>query len=318
MAIFVLYNYQFAKIEEPIEKNLFGESSVEMDAETAFPQKQELLGKLLMDDYSGKRPIRFVGSRGGEYHHQHVIRPTDDITVMHISRRRTQTLTNINFQKRREEDYPYCTVIIDNRPGIQRIAIQNGTKAFPEVKTLQNILETTLNGQTALRRYSLSLSLAHLQNASKFWEYAKDTRNYAAGFHKVTFHLPYINLERLKKAHQSFLQESRASFDSKLDIELTAPEGGAGRVRLDEKDMFQKGLVDYLMEEVGGENIKMYPNSNKTRPIIVGARSYRVIVIPDKTIEDLAKDVKEGNMFGSPALEKVKQETKKFIDPDVA
>ncbi len=297
---------------------MFGESWVEMDAETAFPQKQELLGRLLMEDYNGQRPIRFVGLRGKEYHHQHVIKPTDDITIMRISNRRTQTLTNIHFQKRSEEDYPYCNVIIDNRPGIQRIAIESGTKAFPEVKTLQNILESTLNGQHALRRYSLSISLAHLQNASKFWEYAKDTRNYAAGFHKVSFHLPYINLERLKKAHQSFLQESRTSFDSKLDIELTAPEGGAGRVKLDENDKFQTGLVNYLMEEIGGENIKMYANSNKSRPIIVGAKSYRVIVIPEKTFENLAKDEKEGDMFGSPALEKVKQETKKFIDPGVA
>ncbi len=318
MATFVLYNYQFAKIEEPIQKDMFGESSVEMDAETAFPQKQELLGRLLMEDYNGQRPIRFVGLRGKEYHHQHVIKPTDDIIVMRISNRRTQTLTNIHFQKRSEEDYPYCNVIIDNRPGIQRIAIETKKKAFSDVKTLQNILDTTLNGKAVLGRYSLSISLAHLQNASDFWAYAKDTRNYATGFHKVSFHLPYINLERLKKAHQSFLQESRTSFDSKLDIELTAPEGGAGRVKLDENDKFQTGLVNYFMEEVGGENIKMYANSNKSRPIVVGAKSYRVIVIPDKTIEKLAEDEKEGNMFGSPALERVKQDTKKFIEPDIA
>lgn len=318
MATFVLYNYQFSKIEEPVERDLFGESPIEMDAETAYPQKQELFGRLLQEDYRGLHPIRFVGPRGKEYYHQYVIAPTDNIIVMRISNRRTQTLTNINFQKRHEEDYPYCVVIIDNRPGIQRMAIESKTKAFPNVKTLQNILETTFNGRMALRRFSLNIALAHLQNASKFWEYAKDTRNYAAGFHKVTFHLPYINLERLKKAHQSFLQESRASFDCKLDIELTAPVGGAGRVRLDERDKFQKGLVNYLMEEVGGENIRMYPNSNKSRPVVVGAKSYRVVLIPDKAIDRLAEDEREGNLFGSPALEKVKQETKKFIDPDVA
>lgn len=318
MATFVLYNYQFSRIDEPVKKDLFGYSPVEMDAVTAFPQKQELFGRLLTEDYQKQRPIRFVGLGGKEYYHEYVIPPMDDIFVMRINNRRTTTLTNINFQKRKEEDYPYCIVIIDNRPGIQRMALESKSKAFSNVRTLQNILQTTLNGQNAMRRFSLHVELNHLQNSSKFWEYANDTKNYAAGFHKVTFHLPYINLERLKKAHEQFLHDLRTSYDSKTDITLTAQEGASGRVRLDEKDDFQKGLVSFLMEEVGGENIKMYPNSNKQRPIVVGKESFRTVNISENTFDQLVEDSRNGDMFGSKALEKVKQETKKYIDSDVS
>lgn len=312
MASFVLFNYQFSKIDDPIEKDLFGNSPVEMDAETAFPQRQDLFSQLLVEDYEQKRPIKFVGLRGKEYAHQYVIPPMDNIFVLRISNRRTTTLTNINFQKRKEADYPYCIVIIDNRSGIQRLAIESKSRVF-QIKTLQNILETALNGVYAMRRFSLHVELAHLQNSADFWSYANDTKKYGAGFYKVSFHLPYINLDRLKKAHQSFLNESRTSFDCKMDIELTANQGANGRVHLDEKDKFQKGLVCFLMEEVGGKNILMYPNNNKKRPLVVGAKSFQTIVIPDRTFDQLVLDAKGETLFGSVALDEIKCQTKKNI-----
>ena len=48
MASFAIYNYQFGKIiKRTREGRLFGKDALEMDAEEAFPQRQQIFGTLL-------------------------------------------------------------------------------------------------------------------------------------------------------------------------------------------------------------------------------------------------------------------------------
>ena len=48
MPTFAIYNYQFAKIvKHTREERLFGKNAFEMDAEEAFPQRQEIFSALL-------------------------------------------------------------------------------------------------------------------------------------------------------------------------------------------------------------------------------------------------------------------------------
>ena len=63
MAQFILYNYQFTRIESRPEADLFGGMPIQMTAEEAFPQKQQILSALMVEDYK-ERKIKF---RAGTY-----------------------------------------------------------------------------------------------------------------------------------------------------------------------------------------------------------------------------------------------------------
>ena len=54
------------------------------------------------------------------------------------------TITDEQLKSKDYADYRNCLVIVDNRPGIQRVAIERKTKAFSDTKTVAGILETSL------------------------------------------------------------------------------------------------------------------------------------------------------------------------------
>ena len=316
MAIFAIYNYQFAKIIRRVRAGrLFPRDAVEMDAEEAFPQRQQIFGALLKNDYNVEQEvskIKFVNGRSDkEFIHRHLMPPTDDIVVMRMANVRKTSYVNKNFNEDHIEDYQNCIVIIDNRPGIQRILIENKKRAFQDVKQVANILAFTFD--QLLKPFSLKIELMHLQESKKFWQYVEDRRSYPTGFYRVSFHLPHLNLERLRKVYDSVLNQSRESFNSDLDWSFKANEGG--QIHFDKKDERQKTLIEYMMEDVGSNNIKLYPNQNKRKAIIVGRDSFAAIGISESTIKRLIEDVMTGDLFGSAALTEIKIKTKTGIDP---
>lgn len=208
------------------------------------------------------------------------------------------------------DDYQNSIVMIDNRPGIQRILIENKKAAFRDVKQVADILQYTFI--FLLRPYSLTITLDHLQDSRDFWHYANDLRTYPNGFHRISFHLPYPNLERLQKVYNRLVNRARESFDSRLDMDFTNSEG---QVRLNEEDPYQNELVKWFMEDAGG-NITLYSNLAKRTPIVVGKDSFRFITVSDTTIRRLIEDAASNDLFGSAALDEVKRKLKTGIDSD--
>ena len=316
MSSFAIYNYQFAKIiRQAKEQYLFDNGPVEMDAEESFPQRQRIFGAMLDNDYKGEQEIskiKFINGRSDkEFIHRHLIPPTDDIIVMRVANVRTATYVNKDFNEDHVDDYQNCIVIIDNRPGIQRILIENRKRAFQDVKQVANIMAFTFN--QLLKRFSLKIELMHLQESKKFWQYVEDRRSYPTGFYRISFHLPHLNLERLRKVYDSVLHQSRESFNSDLDWSFKANEGG--QIHFDKNDERQRTLIEYMMEDVGSNNIKLYPNQNKRKAIIVGKDSFAAIGISESIIKRLEEDVRTDDLFGSAALSEIKIKTKTGIDP---
>lgn len=315
MASFAVFNYQFAKIIKFGEEgSLFPLDDLEMKAEEAFPQKQDILNMIIDDDFQGNHKIKFMSKNSGdkEYIHRYIIPPTDDITLMRIANKRVTTIVRADLKEVQEDDYPNCIVIIDNRPGIQRILIENKKTAFQDVKQLARIIKWTLDD--ILVRYSLKIELMHLQDPRVFWTLVNDKRNYPDGFYKITFHLPHLNLERLKKIFDNVLVMSRKVFDSDLEWSYKANQGGA--LPLDEKNEFQKELIEWMMSDVGSENIKLYSNADKRKAIIVGRDSFMAVGISDRVINKLTEEIAGGHLFKNEgALEYIKGKTKTGIDP---
>ena len=289
--------------------------SVVMTADKAFPVRQNIFGDMLMKDFMKERQEDVIHFKNGhglkEYIHRHLIPPTDDIVVMRVANRKTQTIVDAELREKQVDDYQNCIVMIDNRPGIQRILIENKKVAFRDVKQVAGILTYTFN--VLLSRYSLKIRLEHLQDKRMFWQYANDQRTYPTGFYKFSVRLPYPNLERLKKVYDRLFSKARESFDSRIDFDFVAPDGG--HVRLDEKDVYQSETIEWLMEDAGAE-LKLYSNMAKRTPIPVGEKSYKVVTVSDKTIVRLTEDAVNNDLFGSAALDEVKRKLKTGIDPD--
>ena len=120
---------------------------VVMSAEEAFPKRQEIFGAMLEKDYAkvtSNDVIHFKNAQGlKEYIHRHLMKPTDDIVIMRVANTKPRTFTDSDWKVKRIEDFQNCIVIIDNRPGIQRILIENKKTAFRDVKQVERIMEHT-------------------------------------------------------------------------------------------------------------------------------------------------------------------------------
>lgn len=315
MAQFQIYNYQFGRIEKHDEQmNLFGETKTLMSAQESFPIRQDILQKIMNEDYEGEesKKIKYTHKATGEkvYTHKHLMKPTDGIIVMRIANKKILTRTTKEFQKASEEDYANCLVIIDNRPGIQRMAIEVKKSVFTTDTTLCNIIKHTLN--KLLAPYSLYLDLMHLQDPKDFWTFIQDKKAYPKGFYKIKFHLPYLNLERLQKKYDKLSKQIRQSYNGKLDWEVTAEKGG--ELTISKEDAFQNAQINYFMNELGGNNLELVPNDNKRKSIKVGKRSYQYMWISDTTFDVLRDDAASNSLFGSSALDAIKLKMKEGID----
>ena len=306
MANFAIFNYQFDKIiEQEKQYELECMSDVKMSADEAFTKKQEIFGRFLQQDYA-KRTIHFKNDHGPkEFIHRHLMKPVDNIVIMRIANRKTQKIVDENLKEKQVDDYQNCIVMIDNSEGIQRILIENRKQAFNDVKQVANIMTYTFN--QLLRQYGLKIRLEHLKDDRVFWQFVKDKVSYPKGFHKVCFHLPYPNLERLKKTYDRLLNQARESFDSGIDLSFVASEGG--QVRLDKKDSYQSETIGWLMNDAGAD-VTLYSNNAKKTPIYVGNNSYRTVTISDSVFKDVDKD----DLSGNRALDEVKNKLNTGID----
>ena len=300
---FAIYNYNFLRIIEP-NKQLqmeFPEWQV-VDVEESFNNRQFLLGDILLSDYN--TPYQFENAKKKKYWHVQVVKPQDEVYVMRVANVTNVTITDEHLKSKNYADYRNCLVIIDNRPGIQRIAIERKTKAFSDTKTVAGILEASLC--KLLRQKLLKVKLTAVYGTNVFWTTLKD---YPDGFRKVRFHFPHLNLERLTKVMDKYLKTAREDWDSDLDFSFGANEGGV--VKIDPENERQRALVKGASG--GGIWIEMYPKG-KRRPVYCGKDQYVVSSIDSEVFDELVSDQRVIPGVGQSAMDKVKLFMKQVPD----
>ncbi|NLV52616.1 MAG: hypothetical protein GXY64_05060 [Bacteroidales bacterium] len=303
MANFVIYNYQFARVVEPSEQYQLKYPDWEnINLEESFSRKQEILGEYLDLDY--RQTLQYINKRGWEYWHKQIVDPKDDVYVMRVANIRNLSITNEALKEEVVKDYRNCLVIIDNRPGIQKIAIEKKTKVFQKAQTVAGILEATFNAW--LRKYRLKVVLDAPYPKHTFW---KVTEEHPKGFRKILFHFPSLNLERLSKTMDQFITDARKDWESDLDIALNADEGG--KLNLEKNIEEKQALVDGASGT--GSWIIMYPKGEKKR-IICGKGQYVVKVLDDKVFEKLVSDQILIPEMGTTPYDKVKLFMKNLPD----
>lgn len=214
MSKFAIYNYNFLRIIEPnVEHQLEFPDWENVNVKESFENRQQLLEELLLADYD--KPFQFENARKKLYWHKQIVKPQDNVYVMRVANVTNVTITDEHLKSQKYADYRNCLVIIDNRPGIQRIAIEQKSKAFSRTKTVANIIEASFC--KLLKSKLLKVKLSAVFGTNVFWNMLD---KYPNGFSKVTFHFPHLNLDRLTKAMDNYLKTAREDWDSDLSFTL--------------------------------------------------------------------------------------------------
>lgn len=304
MATFQLYNYQFGKLGSEETPDLFGNKPLWEMAERNFPRRQAIFDDLLLHDYDKTESIAFTNTSGSrEYAHMHLMSPADGIVILRVANEKARHITKKNFQIKKEYDYVNCLLIIDNRDGVQRIAIEQNTSVFTNTQTLANIFQHSMN--KVLKQFGLHLELFNLQNAQDFWRCVNDRQEFPKGFYKLIFRLPHLNLERLTEKLDRIVTLARKSYDSDMTIEMTAHKGSC--LHLDETDELQKAQIEFMTEQLGGDSITLVPMDDKKKRIRIGTHSQKTANISSEVFANISDDATSGNLFASEALDEVKQ-----------
>jgi hypothetical protein len=200
-----------------------------------------------------------------------------------LSNKKKGHRVNEKLEKEGYDTYPFIMIIIDNRPGIQRIFIEQNTSVFKSSKTPASLIQNIFNKE--LRKHLLRVELYSQYPEKEFWDVVK---KHPEGFKKITFHLPPLNLERLSKVANKLLTDARQDWDSGLDFSFVAPKNGL--LKLDEKNIRQSSLTKFmaLNGQANSSNrgsIEMTTAGPHGKRIIIGKDTNLTINISEDSIE---------------------------------
>lgn len=304
MSGFAIYNYNFLRIIRPNEEyQLEFPDWVKVNVQESFENRQQLLEELLLTDF--EKPFPFENARKKPYWHKQIVKPQDNVYVMRVANVTNVTITDEHLMSQKYADYRNCLVIIDNRPGIQRIAIERKSTAFSHTKTVANILEASFC--KLLKSKLLKVELSAVYSSNVFWDMLK---KYPNGFSKVTFHFPHLNLDRLTKVMDKYLKTAREDWDSDLDFTFGANEGGA--VKIDPENSRQTALI--AGASGAGAWIKMLPNGEKGKAILCGKDQFVVRELDSEVFNNLVIGAQPIPGMGQSAMDKVKSFMKDMPD----
>lgn len=163
--------------------------------------------------------------------------------------KRSATLYNKELSPHSEENYPNLIIAFNNDPDVQKIAIQNNTAAFKEIKTVSNIIQDTLEEE--LQTFNLSFYTEPIYDKQEFWKLVK---KYPKQITQVTFDLISPNMANISKNLQLNLKQLYEDTNThKTKVQLNADQESHLDIKQDSK--FVNSLVDYSAD--GGGNISL-------------------------------------------------------------
>ncbi|MGN0309694.1 MAG: hypothetical protein ACI4C3_03780 [Bacteroides sp.] len=266
--------------------------------EASFERRQQLLDDLLQADYA--KAFQFANHKRKEYWYRQIVEPQDGMYVMRVANKTSVTITDENLKNNAYWDYRNCLVIIDNHPGIQRIAIEKRSRAFSNTQIVAHILEASFS--KLLLQSHLKVTLSAVYSSEAFWN---TCNNHPEGFSRVVFCFSQLNLERLTRVLDRYLVQAREDWNSALDFAFRANEGGI--VSIDPQNERQQALVQGA--SAAGAQVKMYPRGSRT-PILCGKGHYVERELSDEVIRSLESKEQTLPGVGDSPMDDIKCFTK--------
>lgn len=303
--IFALYRYEFERTHAPVPQSLFSDSRTPISADEAFSRKQQIFAALLAEDQDGTCPLVFWkegrkkknGKPGVRktFQHAHLLPPTKDgMAIVRLDAKHTVSHHPVAGSERTEKvpDWRSCHVVIDNRDGIQHIAIEVRKSAFGETDTVAAMLARTFN--EALAWCHLKVNIVRRGDARDFWSVVRDNILYPHGFDRMQIELPHPNSEILKQNLRKFLTRYRETLRAKMKLEFTAEDGAS--LDFSDPDDELRALIDTCINYVDAKSVRVRP-TGKTLYVIIAKDSKRMLDIPKDKLELVASEARDAGLF---------------------
>lgn len=131
-------------------------------------------------------------------------------------------LSDEEFNKKTEPNYPNSYIGIDNNDDAQVIFIENNNEAFSHPVAVSKIIEKTLSDR--LRQYQLAIYIEPIYSESEFWE---TLERYQGKITRLKFEFIRPNMANISSKAVEAIKVLKANTNShKTDLTMNAPEGG--------------------------------------------------------------------------------------------
>lgn len=289
MALFTLFAYEF-KGQYQLEPDLFDEELEKVDVNHSVAHKQELFESFF--DVKNFPEYFFYKSR--RFGCQMLWR-SQNIIAMRLENKKI-IKRDIKFQTDELDNYPWVTIIIDNRPNKQHIAILKRPKAFSSSTYVAKIMQESFNA--FLRQFRLHIEIAQQYHSRVFWDTIKKYRPW--GITRIQFNFAYPNLDW---ATDMIGQLGTFAVNANGDVQLAAEAKKNEVITFDEGKQENRDLVNVCSGT--GQDIII---KAKGRPAFHTAKSQNPVEIAPRK-DDYVKKLEENTSFQS-----VLQDTVNFCD----
>lgn len=161
MAVFAVYKYFF----ERGEKNMINEH---IDVENAFAHAQEIFSNLF--PLTGTLKIPHTNNSGEAINYNADIQiHKNDIIIITLQNEKSKEIMTIDYAIERYKHYPFCHVIIDNRPGVGQIMVERSAAFGYKTSTVYNIIYPYIKTKL-LDEYRLTFEMNMKFKEDDFWE----------------------------------------------------------------------------------------------------------------------------------------------------
>jgi len=263
---FDLYRYQLLPLTQDVQPDMFRKI---LNVEHLKEHKNIIFQELLSSFPELKSNTNNL--------HQMVVVNKDDWFVFKLGIQKSIEIENENFDKERINNWPHITVIINNRPDCQFIAISKNLKAFSSTNVVSNILSDTLRPH--LKNYQLSMRVEVLFDKKEFWNLVHSNRGKITS---IRFELISPNMANISKCLKVDLKQINLDTNShRTCLELNSADDTALEIR--ENNEVIDGLVEYSSQ--GGGDIVFKINGLKRS--VHTQKTNRTIELDELIVENL-------------------------------
>lgn len=235
MSSFELFRYQLLPASQH-QQELF---SVPLTAEQIRKKKNEFFSSALAE-------LPQLRHRGLEIKHK-ALYHEQEWFIFKVGAHKSVDRDTEEFRKEKVESWPNVTVLINNDPSIQVIAISRNPRAFSSTGIVAKMFERTLTSQ--LRSYGLTIQVREQFESANFWSVVSKNEGNVL---RVRFEMVAPNMANISRALKIDLKQlNRETNSQQTNVELEAPPGGA--LEVSRKNELIDGCVEY--SSLGGGDI---------------------------------------------------------------
>ena len=264
---FELFRYQLLPITRHVQQDLFKKIRTVEDIEK---NKNSFFNEI-MKEFPKLRHRLF------ELNHKELF-CTNDICCLKLGAHKTIERDNENFRKERIENWPNVTIIINNDPQKQLIAISRNSRAFSSCAVVADIVKHAFNSK--LKSYQVKMHIEPLFDKKDFWKYVEKFENKLTS---VRFELISPNMANISNTLTVNLKQLNKETNShRTNVEVNSPDGTALEIEKDNEMV--NGLVEYASKGGGDISIKVRGIRKRTHT----SSAVKTVEVDEMTVDNLS------------------------------